>query len=159
MTAGGHAGGRASGLSRTARALGPIESRRRGPGDHRRRGRAPGIPDPPPESAAALIRRLGGRTQAELRRELDRFFAARPELADADRTMIARAMMRFRNQLLHHPRRSLRAAADEGAADGPTLLDAVGRIIGLAEAPDGRHTGLRPPANRSPRSSTSSVAP
>ena len=57
--------------------------------------------------AAALIRELGGRTEAELRRELDRFFAARSDLSDADRTAIARAMSRFRNQLLHHPRSTL----------------------------------------------------
>jgi len=44
--------------------------------------------------AAALIRQLGGRTEAELRRELDRFFTARPDLSDADRTLIARAIFR-----------------------------------------------------------------
>jgi hypothetical protein len=110
--------------------------------------------------AAALIRQLGGRTEAELRRELDRFFAARPDLSDADRTPIARAMARFRNQLLHLPRSSLlAAAADDDPAVAPTLLDAVRRLFGLADAPHGRHTGPRTPEDRSTRSSTSSVAP
>src|SRR5271166_4991839 len=100
--------------------------------------------------AAALIRQLGGRTEAELRRELDRFFAARPDLSDADRTPIARAMARFRNQLLHLPRSSLlAAAAADGPAVAPTLLDAVRRLFGLADAPHGRHTGPRTPEDRS----------
>ena len=118
--------------------------------------------EPPPHrrQAAAMVRELGGRTEAELRRELDRFFAARPDLSDADRTPIARAMARFRNQLLHHPRSSLlAAAADDDPAVAPTLLDAVRRLFGLADAPHGRHTRPRTPEDRSTRSSTSSVAP
>ena len=42
--------------------------------------------------AAALIRQLGGRTDAAVRRELDRLFAARPDLSVADRAAIARAV-------------------------------------------------------------------
>ncbi len=102
---------------------------------------------------AVLIRRLVGRTEAELRRELDRFFAARPDLGTADRAQITRTMTRFRNQLLHLPRSGLRAAAD----DDPTLLDGVGRLYGLAEAPHDRHTGLCTLADRPTRSSTSSA--
>jgi glutamyl-tRNA reductase len=109
--------------------------------------------------AAALIRRLGGRTESELRRELDRFFASRPGLGDEDRALIARAMARFRNQLLHHPRRSLRAVAADDPAGVLTLLDAVHRLFGLAESPHGCHNGPRTPAGRTMKSSTSSVAP
>jgi hypothetical protein len=93
-------------------------------------------PSPHRRHAAAMIRQLGGRTEATLRRELDRFFAARPNLSHADRAAIIRAMSRYRNQILHHPRSTLRAAAD---ADDPArarpLLDAVRRLFGLADAP------------------------
>jgi hypothetical protein len=93
-------------------------------------------PSPHRRHAAAMIRQLGGRTEATLRRELDRFFAARPNLTHADRAAIVRAMSRYRNQILHHPRSTLRAAAD---ADDPArarpLLDAVRRLFGLADAP------------------------
>ena len=85
--------------------------------------------------AADVIRQLGGRTDAALRRELDRFFAARPGLSHADRAAIARAMSRFRNQLLHHPRSSLRAAvATADHAGAHPMLDAVCRLFGLAHA-------------------------
>ena len=109
--------------------------------------------------AAALIRQLGGRTEAELRRELDRFFAARPDLSDADRAPIARAMARFRNQLLHLPRSSLHAAAaDDDPAGAPPLLDAVRRLFGLADAPHAHHAEPRMPEDRPTKSSTGSVA-
>jgi glutamyl-tRNA reductase len=109
--------------------------------------------------AAALIRQLGGRTEAELRRELDRFFADRPQLSDADRAPIARAMSRFRNQLLHHPRSRLRAAAsDDHPAGAHPLLDAVRRLFGLAEAPHAHHAEPRIRADRPTKSSTSSAA-
>jgi glutamyl-tRNA reductase len=106
-----------------------------------------------------LIRQLGGRTEAELRRELDRFFAARPQLSDADRAPIARAMSRFRNQLLHHPRSSLlAAAADDDPAGAHPLLDAVRRLFGLADAPHAHHAEPRITADRPTKLSTSSVA-
>ena len=107
--------------------------------------------------AAGLIRQLGGRTDVALRRELDRFFAARPELSHADRAAIARAMSRFRNQLLHHPRSTLRTAA-VAADDDPSLLDAVRRLFGLADAPHAHHAEPRIPADRPTHSSTGSVA-
>jgi glutamyl-tRNA reductase len=88
--------------------------------------------------AAALIRQLGGRIDGALRRELDRFFSARPGLSHSDRAAITRAMARLRNELLHRPRSTLRAAA---AGDEPVgnalLLDAVSRLFGLTDA-DGR---------------------
>jgi hypothetical protein len=86
--------------------------------------------------AADMIRRLGGRTEATLRRELDRFVASRPGLSHADRAAIARAMSRFRNQLLHHPRRTLRVAAVAADPAGAHhLLDTVGRLFKLADTP------------------------
>ena len=58
-------------------------------------------------------------------------------------------MSRFRNQLLHHPRSSLRAAAAAGdSADPHPLLDAARRVFGLADAPHGRQAGPRTPENR-----------
>jgi hypothetical protein len=100
-------------------------------------------------AAAALIRQLGGRTEAELRRELDRFFAARPGLSDADRAPIASAMTRFRNQLLHRPRSSLLTAASHNhPAGAPTLLDAVPRLFGLVDAPLAHHAEPRLSADR-----------
>ena len=45
---------------------------------------------------------------------------ARPDLTDAQRAAIAQAMSGFRNQLLHHPRSTLRAAADAGTPPIPT---------------------------------------
>ena len=94
-------------------------------------------PSPPHRRhAAAMIRQLSGRTEATLRRELDRFFAARPDLSHADRAAIIRAMSRYRNQILHHPRSTLRAAADaDDPARARSLLDAVRRLFGLADVP------------------------
>jgi hypothetical protein len=93
--------------------------------------------------AADAIRQIGQRTEAALRRELDRFFAARPDLSRADKAVIAQAMSRFRNQLVKCPRRTLSAAA---GASYPTnvcaLLDAVGRLFGAADAPASRGHGF-----------------
>ncbi len=82
-------------------------------------------------AAAATLRGLGGRTESALRRELDRFFAARPDVSHADRVAIARAMARFRNQLLHHPRSTLRAAAAADPAGAHHMVDAVGSLFKL----------------------------
>ena len=137
----------------------PTESRLRVPRRSSEAARPSARQSPPHRRrAAALIRQLGGRTEAELRRELDRFFAARPDLSDADRTAIARAMSRFRNQLLHHPRSTLlAAAANEDTAVAPTLLDVVRRLFGLANAHHSDRAELRTPASRPTRASTSSA--
>jgi glutamyl-tRNA reductase len=67
--------------------------------------------------AGALLRQLGDYAEAVLRRELDRLFAAQPELTEAQRTVIARTMSRLSNQLLHQPRAALCSATTaEGAA-------------------------------------------
>jgi glutamyl-tRNA reductase len=104
------------------------------PGEPEARQESTGPPPATRDHAAAMIRQIGGRTEAAMRRELDRFFAARPGLSHADRAAIARAMSRFRNQLLHHPRTTLRAAAAaDHPAGAPPLLDAVRRLFGLAD--------------------------
>ena len=41
-----------------------------------------------------MVRELGGRTEAALRCELDRFFATRSGLSHADQVAIARAIFR-----------------------------------------------------------------
>ena len=67
--------------------------------------------------AGALLRQLGDYADAVLRRELDRLFAAQPDLTDAQRTVIARTMSRLSNQILHQPRAALCSAATaEGTA-------------------------------------------
>jgi glutamyl-tRNA reductase len=67
--------------------------------------------------AGALLRQLGDYADAVLRRELDRLFAAQPDLTDAQRAVIARTMSRLSNQLLHRPRAALCSAATaEGTA-------------------------------------------
>jgi glutamyl-tRNA reductase len=63
-----------------------------------------------------LLRQLGDHADAVLRRELDRLFAAQPDLTEAQRTVIARTMARLSNQLLHQPRAALCAAA---TGEGP----------------------------------------
>jgi glutamyl-tRNA reductase len=105
---------------------------------------------PPHRSAAAaMIRGLGGRTESALRRELDRFFAARPDLSPADRVAIARAMARFRNQLLHHPRSTLRAAAAADPAGAHDLVGAVRSLFKLHDAPESNQSDRHKPRDRS----------
>jgi len=122
-------------------------------------GAADGSASQPHRSrAVALMRQLGGRTEAELRRELAHFFAARPGLSEADRAPIARAMARLRNQLLHHPRSSLRATAvGDYPAGAPALLDAAGRLFGLVDAYQTHHPEPLRYEDRPTRSSTSAV--
>jgi glutamyl-tRNA reductase len=69
--------------------------------------------------AGALLRQLGDYADAVLRRELDRLFAAQPDLTEAQRTVIARTMSRLSNQLLHRPRAALCSAA---TAEGTSVL-------------------------------------
>ena len=112
-------------------------------------GAAVRSPSPPHRSAAAtMIRGLGGRTESALRRELGRFFAAHPDLCHSDRVAIARAMSRFRNQLLHHPRNTLRAVAVDPA--GPHhLVDAVRSLFKLHDTPVSDQSDRRRPRDRS----------
>jgi glutamyl-tRNA reductase len=104
----------------------------------------------PHRSAAAIvIRVLGDRTESALRRELDRFFVARPDLSHADRAAIARAMSRIRNQLLHHPRSTLRAAAATDPASAHHLIDAVRSLFKLHDTPPSSKSDRRRPTDRS----------
>jgi glutamyl-tRNA reductase len=99
--------------------------------------------------AGTLLRQLADRTEAAVRRELDRLFLARPDLTDTQRAAIAQAMSRSLNQLLHHPRSALRAAADAGdPADPHPLLDAARRVFGLADAPPANQVDPRRPGDR-----------
>ena len=96
--------------------------------------------------AGALLRQLADRTEAMVRRELDRLFLTRPDLTDTQRAAIAQAMSRLPNQLLHHPRSVLRAAVDAGeAADPHPLIDAARRVLGLADAPAADRVDSRRP--------------
>jgi glutamyl-tRNA reductase len=88
--------------------------------------------------AGALLRQLGDHAEAVLRRERDRLFAARPDLSDAQRTAIARAMSRLSNQLLHRPRAALGSAA---TAEGTAVLRFPDD---LRRAPLDRQPGNRP---------------
>ena len=99
--------------------------------------------------ADAVLRQLADRTEATVRRELDRLFRARPDLTDPERVAIAEAMSRFLNQLLHHPRSALGAAAAAGdAADPHPLLDAARRVFGLADARPANQVDPRRPGDR-----------
>jgi glutamyl-tRNA reductase len=86
--------------------------------------------------AGALLRQLGDSTDAVRQRELERLFTSRPELGRADREAIAHAMHRLQNQILHHPRAALRAAANPPAPtpeDPHPLLTFFRHLFGLAE--------------------------
>jgi glutamyl-tRNA reductase len=84
--------------------------------------------------AGHLLRELGDSYDAARLRELEKLFAARPHLSDADREAIAHAMLRLQNQFLHHPRAAVRSAAAE-PHEGHThpILDAVRHLFGLGE--------------------------
>jgi glutamyl-tRNA reductase len=98
------------------------------------------------QAAGALLCQLADRTEARVRRELDRLFRAQPGLADTERVAITQAMHRFLNQLLHHPRSALRAAALAGdSADPHPLLDAARRVFGLADARPANQVDKRKP--------------
>ena len=85
--------------------------------------------------AGALLRQLGDYADAVLRRELDRLFAAQPDLTDAQRTVIARTMSRLSNQLLHQPRAALCSAASPESTAGLRFLDDVQRRAPLDRQP------------------------
>ena len=66
-------------------------------------------------TAGAVLRQLGDSADSIRHRELDAFFATRPDLSPADREAIAHMVYRVQNQMLHHPRTALRSAAAEPA--------------------------------------------
>jgi glutamyl-tRNA reductase len=84
--------------------------------------------------AGHLLRELGDSYDAARLRELDKLFASRPHLSEADREAIAHAMLRLQNQFLHHPRAAVRSAAAESHHEHPhPILDAVRHLFGLGE--------------------------
>ena len=95
------------------------------------------------QAAGMLLQQLGSHADAIRRRELDRLFSSRPELAalpEADRDAIAHMAARLQNQFLHHPRAAVRSAvAEPGAAhdhaNPPPILSAVRHLFGLGDAP------------------------
>src|SRR5262249_30778967 len=83
--------------------------------------------------AGALLRQLGDYADGVRRRELERLFAAHPDLSEADRGAIAHMAMRLQNQFLHHPRTALRSAATAPSQENPhPILNAVRHLFGLA---------------------------
>ena len=88
--------------------------------------------------AGALLRQLGDYADAVLRRELDRLFAAQPDLTDAQRTVIARTMSRLSNQLLQQPRVALGSAHTAEGADVLRFPDDLRRRGPLDRQPSNR---------------------
>jgi glutamyl-tRNA reductase len=87
--------------------------------------------------AGHLLRELGDWHDAVRRRELDKLFAAMPHLNESDREAIDRAMLRFQNQVLHHPRAAVRSAAAEPVpGHSHPFLDTVRHLFGLGERPN-----------------------
>ncbi|WP_250637956.1 hypothetical protein [Paludisphaera borealis] len=95
------------------------------------------------QAAGMLLQQLGSHADAIRQRELDRLFAAHPELAglaEADRDAIAHMASRLQNQFLHHPRAAVRSAvADPGPHHDHTqphpVLSAVRHLFGLGAPP------------------------
>ena len=88
--------------------------------------------------AGALLRQMGDYADAVLRRELDRLFAAQPDLTDAQRAVIARTMSRLSNQLLHQPRAALGSAATAEGTAALRFPDDLRRRGALDRAPSNR---------------------
>ena len=84
-------------------------------------------------AAGELQRMLGARFDEIRQRELERLFAARPDLDEADRQAIAHMAHRLQNQFLHQPRAALRSAvAETQHGDQPhPILTAVRHLVGL----------------------------
>ncbi len=84
--------------------------------------------------AGHILQQLGSSYDSIRLGELNKLFAARPNLSEADREAIAHMMMRFQNQFLHHPRAAVRSAATEPHQDHPhPILDAVRHLFGLGD--------------------------
>jgi glutamyl-tRNA reductase len=85
-------------------------------------------------TAGAVLRQLGDSIDAIRQRELDTFFADRPNFSATDREAIAYLVYRVQNQMLHHPRTAVRSAAAEPTqGQAHPLLNAVRHLFGLAE--------------------------
>ncbi len=85
--------------------------------------------------AGALLRQLGDYGDTLAARELERCFAACPDLTDAQRAAIEHLVHRLKNQFLHHPRAALRSTSSlpPPTDDDPhPILTAVRHLFGLA---------------------------
>jgi glutamyl-tRNA reductase len=84
--------------------------------------------------AGHILQELGSSYDSIRLGELNKLFASRPNLSDADREAIAHMMMRFQNRFLHHPRAAVRSAVSESHHDHPhPILDAVRHLFGLGD--------------------------
>jgi glutamyl-tRNA reductase len=85
-------------------------------------------------SAGTLLKQLGEYADSVRGRELERLYAACPDLSDAQREAIAHFAQRLQNQYLHHPRSALRtASAGPEPEHHHSLLNAVRHLFGLGE--------------------------
>jgi glutamyl-tRNA reductase len=88
--------------------------------------------------AAGLLRQLGDYGDSIARRELEKFFAACPDLSDDHRRAAEHLVHRLKNQFLHHPRTALRspgALPAPGRDDPHPLISAVRHLFGLEGGP------------------------
>ncbi len=86
-------------------------------------------------SAGSIIKQLGDYADDARQRELEKLFAACPNLSDTDRAAISHMTHRLQNQWLHHPRSALRSAAESHSTEGAhPLLNAVRHLFGLGDA-------------------------
>lgn len=85
--------------------------------------------------AGTLLHQLGEYADQLRQRELDRLYASRPNLSQADREAIDYMAHRLQNQFLHHPRKALRdAAATTHPPEHPhSLINAVRHLFGLTD--------------------------
>ena len=84
--------------------------------------------------AGHILKELGSSYDSIRLGELNKLFASRPNLTEADREAIAHMMMRFQNQFLHHPRAAVRSAVTESHHEHPhPILDAVRHLFGLGD--------------------------
>ncbi len=84
--------------------------------------------------AGHILQELGSSYDSIRLGELNKLFAARPDLSEADREAIAHTMMRLQNQFLHHPRAAVRSAMTEPHHDHPhSFFDAVRHLFGLGD--------------------------
>lgn len=82
--------------------------------------------------AGSILRELGEYADSVRSRELERLYAACPELNDQQREAIGHFARRLQNQYLHHPRAALRSASAEVPPEQhQTLLSAVRHLFGL----------------------------
>jgi glutamyl-tRNA reductase len=96
--------------------------------------------------AGRLLKQLGDYGDALAAQELERFFAACPDLTDPQRRAAEHLVHRLKNQFLHHPRTALRSAAAPVVdpvtlASGHGLIAAVRHLFGLDAADSAVHGG------------------